>query len=247
MLKWLDDHWSRILDWDQDRLTPNKLRAFVHTFVTRSLRGYGGDMTSLDLFDFIDGASRQVCRPTYEQRAICSGYGKVHVLRYHVLVTPDGIIVHVSQPQAGTCNDATIIADSTLPTWLERYAWASDGRPLKILGDSAYGAGVHIARLFVMRLSMPAAIRRHYARLHSVRCTVGQVIKNATTQCQQVTWYRSLRILNGRVGHYFRLGILFANIYTILHGGNDISVQFGVDPPNPPTLEEYLNPDVYSD
>ncbi|OAQ32208.1 hypothetical protein K457DRAFT_70832 [Linnemannia elongata AG-77] len=138
MLEWLDDHWSGILDWDQDRLTPNRLQAFVHAIDARSLQGHGGDMTSLDVFGFINGASRQVCRLAYEQRAVYSSYDNAHVQRYHVLITPDGIIVHVSRPQAGTCSDATIFADSTLHTWLERSAWASDGHPLKVLGDTAY-------------------------------------------------------------------------------------------------------------
>lgn len=63
-------------------------------------------MTSLDVFGFINGASRQVCRPTYEQRAVYNSYENAHVQRYHVLITPDGIIVHVSWPQAGTCSES---------------------------------------------------------------------------------------------------------------------------------------------
>lgn len=227
MIEWLATNWGRLLEWDPERLSPERLASFVVAVRERSWRqdivegdGGGGIEEDNDVFGFLDGTTRSICRPSHYQRTMYSGMTKSHCIRYQVVVTPAGIVVHVSGPEAGNCHDSTIFQDSSLPAWLVAHAWSPDGLRLKVFGNSAYSASDHVARPFVRRDNMPLYMQRFNRRMALVRHTVEQAINHSTNHFQQATWYRHMRIFNGRVGHFFRLGVFFSNCRACLNDRN---------------------------
>ena len=59
------------------------------------------------------------------------------------MVTPDGIIIHMSGPWTGRYHDARMLRESDLVELLERHCSADDG-PYVIYGDPAYPTQAHI-------------------------------------------------------------------------------------------------------
>ncbi|RPA95821.1 hypothetical protein L873DRAFT_1929634 [Choiromyces venosus 120613-1] len=61
-----------------------------------------------------------------------------HCLKYHAIVTPDGLISHLFGPVDGRRNDSFLWHESNLPTILQQHAWTPNGTPLQVYGDPAY-------------------------------------------------------------------------------------------------------------
>lgn len=54
---------------------------------------------------FIDGIARPIAYPVLNQEVHFRRYKKIHCLKYHAAVTPDGIIAHSHGPVAGRHHD----------------------------------------------------------------------------------------------------------------------------------------------
>ncbi|KAJ6467359.1 hypothetical protein C8R45DRAFT_1171790 [Mycena sanguinolenta] len=62
----------------------------------------------------IDGTLKKNARPSRNQRILFNGWKRIHCLKYHLLVSPDGIIIHIFGPVEA--------ADTTSPC-SEKVAW----------------------------------------------------------------------------------------------------------------------------
>ena len=83
----------------------------------------------------IDGTLQTNARSVRNQRLVYNGWKRFHCLKYHVLISPDGLIIHVYGPVAGRRQDQTVYKESGLAAILDKHFWTPDGHPLFIYGD----------------------------------------------------------------------------------------------------------------
>ena len=123
--------WKHLLEWDHVRLTPEKLAQYARTIERK-----GAPIGTV--WGFVDGTIRAIARPTQRQHACYNGWKRKHCLKYHAIVTPDGLISHLFGPVDGRRNDAFLWKESNLPAILLHYAHSPDGTPLQVYRDPAY-------------------------------------------------------------------------------------------------------------
>ena len=61
---------------------------------------------------FVDGTAREMDRPSVDQRHVFSGHKRKHVIKFQSVMAPNGLVVNLSVPYAGTRHDSGIHADS---------------------------------------------------------------------------------------------------------------------------------------
>ncbi|TDL14164.1 hypothetical protein BD410DRAFT_700488, partial [Rickenella mellea] len=126
------DKWKHLLYFDAHRLTPQKLRQFALVIEAK-----GAPVTNV--WGFVDGTLRKTARPVKNQRIVYNGWKRIHAIKFHSLITPDGLHVHVYGPVEGRRHDETLYRQSGLSELLDKYSWGPDGESLAIFGDSGYG------------------------------------------------------------------------------------------------------------
>lgn len=236
-IEWIVTRWSELLTWDPHRLTCEKLTQFAAACGSRP-------HTSDRVFGFIDGTVRRICRPTRNQETMYNGHKGYHALKYQVLVTPDGIIIHISEPEAGIFHDQNIFNRSVLRDLLDQYAWDDDGQPLAIYGDSAYHLDLHVLRPFVQREGIPLAERRFNTAMSKERASVEMALGNVLNLFQSLDFYRNMMLLKSPIGLFFQVSVLFTNAICCLRGGNNITTRYDLVPPH---LLQYFNPQLFRD
>ena len=88
---------------------------------------------------FIDGTVRAICQPEVEQRQVYNGHKHIHALKFQSVITPNGIIVHLSGPWVGRHHDARMLKESNLLEIISTHANGTDGEAMQLYGDLAYG------------------------------------------------------------------------------------------------------------
>jgi hypothetical protein len=131
------DCWKHLLHFDAERLTPEALSRFAATFVAK-----GCPVPSIAAI--IYGTLKKVARPSLNQRTLFNGWKRIHFLKYHLVVTPDGIIIHVFGPIEGRRHDATLLKESGLTDTLEKHFWGPNGERYYVYGDPVYQTAGHI-------------------------------------------------------------------------------------------------------
>ena len=222
--------WGHLLHFDPNRLTREKLAEFA-----RVNRDFG---CPLDLVvGFIDGTLQEVARPVTNQRLIYNGWKRMHCLKYHAVVTPDGIIIHLHGPVEGRRHDQTVFKESGLQDILKEHFWCPDGKTkLYLYGDSGYTLGDHI----LCPYKGPALNRQEKAwnyNMSRAREAVEWIFKEVMAQFQSLNFAGNQKILLTPCGLYYLVAVLFCNAHTILHHPQ-IPQYFHC---NPPTLSEYFN------
>jgi hypothetical protein len=97
---------------------------------------------------FIDGTLRKIARPSQNQRIVYNGWKRYHALKFHTIITPDGLHAHVWGPVEGRLVDQTLYAESGLANILREHSHDTNGIPLQIYGDPAYGLSEHLISPF---------------------------------------------------------------------------------------------------
>lgn len=69
-------------------------------------------------------------------------------MKYQGLMTPDGIISHLTGPWVGRRHDSRMLNESGLYQELQLYSRGSDGRPMHVYGDPAYSLSTYIVSPF---------------------------------------------------------------------------------------------------
>lgn len=97
----LAGRYKDIIEWHPMFNDYNRLRVYS--------RAIGEDLgiDDSDIFGFVDGTFRGVCRPLEEQKNVYSGYKKRHGIKWQGIIFPDGLIV-LNGPYEGRANDWTI-------------------------------------------------------------------------------------------------------------------------------------------
>lgn len=127
--------------FNHHRLTPGVLERFAQAVTTK-----GGALP--DTWGFLDGTVRPIARPTWNQRQVYNGHKRVHALKFQGVMTPDGIISHLTGPWVGRRHDSRMLSESGLYHELEQHAHGTDGRAMHLYGDPAYSLSTYIISPF---------------------------------------------------------------------------------------------------
>lgn len=221
--------WRHLLRFDPTRLTPSKLQQYAKAISTKC--GF-----EVPVWGFIDGTLRKVARPLLNQRILYNGWKRIHALKWHSVITPDGLHAHVFGPVEGRRHDETLYKESGLTKILDEYSWDPEGNPLAVYGDPAYGIGRHLLSPF-KGAGLSDEQQAFNARMSKVREAVEWGFGDAVRQFAFLDFSKNLKVLLQPVGLLYSVALLLSNAHTILHQPQ-ISQYFICQPP---TLQEYFN------
>lgn len=85
----------RITQWNDTLLNPTLPESYA-----RVIRSKGTPLPNC--FEFIDGTVRPICLPEENQRIMYNGHKRVHGLKYHSVILPNGMIANLFGP-VGNC------------------------------------------------------------------------------------------------------------------------------------------------
>lgn len=220
--------WKHLLRFDSARLTPEKLQSYAD-----AVQRKGCPLDNVAAF--IDGTLRRVSRPVRNQRLLYNGWKRVHCIKFHSLVAPDGLHIHVFGPVEGRRHDETLYKESGLEGLLATHFWNPDGTPLFVYGDPAYGIGAHLLSPY-KGPSVSEDQQRWNARMSHVREAVEWGFKEVSQQFAFLDFKANQKILLQPCAVYYLVAILLCNAHTILHVPQ-IPQFFACQPP---TLQEYF-------
>ena len=98
--------YSDRMQWDEARLSRGTLLRY-----SEAIHQAGGGQ---NIWGFIDGTMRAICRPKANQRLYYSGYKKCHAIKFQAVTTPDGLMSHLAGPWEGRVGDYGMYLDSGL-------------------------------------------------------------------------------------------------------------------------------------
>lgn len=220
--------WKHLLRFDSTRLTPLKLKEYA-SIVNR--KGCPLNVVAA----FIDGTLRRVSQPVRNQRLVYNGWKRVHCIKFHSLIAPDGLHIHVFGPVEGRRHDETLYKESGLEHLLEKYFWDPNGEPLYVYGDPAYGMGAHLLSPY-KGPSISEDQQQWNAAMSRVREAVEWGFKEVSQQFAFLDFKSNQKILLQPCALFYLIAILFCNAHTILHIPQ-IPQYFACQPP---TLSEYF-------
>ena len=141
MLSWLCETWGDVITnpFEKPFFTQERVASYRATIE----REAGVD---LDLWGFIDGTCRRICRPDNDQREFYTGHKRCHAVKYQGVATPDGLIICLHGPYEGKRHDAGVFARSGLCTQLEQHMNMPGGGAYALYGDAAYPLSVYLQK-----------------------------------------------------------------------------------------------------
>ncbi|KAJ8702821.1 hypothetical protein PTI98_013619 [Pleurotus ostreatus] len=189
----------------------------------------------------VNSSTKKNARPIRNQRMVFNGWKRIHCLKYHVLLSPDGIAIHVYGPVEGRRHDQTVYKESGLADLLDRHFRTEDGRPLYIFGDSGYVCKGQVLSPFKGQLSEEEQMWNE--SMSKVREPVEWVFGEITKQFPFLDFSRNQKLLLQPCALYYLVGILLCNAHTILHQPQ--TPQYFHCPP--PSLDEYFHGNTIDD
>ncbi|KIJ43670.1 hypothetical protein M422DRAFT_169591 [Sphaerobolus stellatus SS14] len=220
--------WKHLLRFDPTRLTREKLAFFARVFKAKG--------SPLDfIVGLIDGTLQENARPVRNQRLVYNGWKRMHCLKYHAVVAPDGLVIHVYGPVDGRRHDETVFKESGLSELLNKHFWTPDGEPLFIYGDPAYSVGPHIMCPY-KRASLTPQQQAFNTAMSRIREPIEWLFKEVAQQFTFIDFERSQNFLLSPCGLYYLVSLLMCNAHTILHYPQ-IPQYFACPPPS---LQEYF-------
>lgn len=221
--------WRYLLHFDTQRLSPEKLRSYATAVHQKG--------APLDVvWGFVDGTLRRTARPVRNQRILYNGWKRIHAIKFHSIVTPDGIHSHLFGPVEGRRHDETLYRESGLPQLLRDHAHAPDGTPLFIYGDPAYGLSSHLISPY-KGAHLSAGENLFNQAMSPLREAVEWGFGEVIRQFAFLDFHKNQKVLMQPVGLLYTVGIILCNAHTILHGSKT-STYFNCPPP---TLGEYFH------
>jgi nuclease HARBI1 len=191
-----------------------------------------------NVWGFIDGTLRKICRPTYHQRILYSGHKRTHGIKFQSVIAPDGLIVDLFGPIEGSRHDSYMLGQSNLLQKL-RHLMPADGSlgPVySLYGDPAYPQSLHLFGGF--RNTVPGSPEAQWNTLMSqVRQVVEWGFKEITAQWAFLDNRPRMRIMKSPIGKYYVIACFLVNLRNCFYGGQITSYFDAM----PMSIEEYLN------
>ena len=157
------------------RLWPGVTRNRIVTY-ERAINDHSPAIHSI--WCFLDGTLRKIAKPVRHQRIAYSGHKRTHGYTHQALVAPDGLVVSIVGPYAGSMHDVTVWQESGMHDTLTPLA--TQGNTIyHIFGDKAYGGQPLIMTPF--KPAVTAAQRMYNKAMSQLRVAVengfGRVIQ----------------------------------------------------------------------
>ncbi|ETL78445.1 hypothetical protein L917_20751 [Phytophthora nicotianae] len=225
---YLNHTFSHLLLFDSNRLTEDTLQAY-----SRAVFVKGAPLHTC--VGFIDGTVRVMCRPMQNQKYVYNGHKRKHALKYQSVIAPDGIIIHLRGPYAGTLHDAFILRESGL---LEAAAehLKFGGKHDIFYGDPAYGQQDHIIAPFKGAL-LTEDEQEFSKRMSEVRVSVEWGFGKIVRYWAFVDFAKNQKLRLQRLGKMYAMAAFLSNVDTCVYG-SQTSKFFGLAPLS---LSEYLH------
>lgn len=150
------------------------------------------------------------------------------------MISPDGILIHMSGPQFGRVHDARLYAWSQLEERLRIIV--VDGHQYVLYGDLAYALSAVLQKPFPRR-NIDDDRQEYNTRMARCRMAIEWGFNKITQLFPAIAWHHNQRVLDQPVGAVYQVAALLANCHTCLYG-SPTSTYFRVQPPS---LDEYLN------
>lgn len=223
LLEDIHDKWKhKLTDLDQEWIKPDVFAAAI------SRRG----APMPNVWGFIDGTARQICRPTENQADYYSGHKRFHCLKYQSVVTPNGLITNMYGPIEGRRHDGYMLGQSNLVEQLAANPRLSN---YCVYGDPAYALHANVQAPF-----RGHDLGREQAEFNTLMSSVRQSVewgfKGIVNLFAFVDFHKNQKMLLQPVGKYYLVAALLTNCHSCLYS-NQIATSFGLPSP---TLEEYL-------
>lgn len=194
----------------------------------------------------MDGTVRPTCRPIKYQRTVYNGWKRVHGVKYHAIVTPDGLVAHLYGPLEGRRHDRRVWQESQILRYLQLYAYGPTGNTFQVYGDPAYGCNRFLCSPFI-GAALSEGEKLFKKRMANVRIIVEWVFKEILNLFPFLDFKRNQKLLLQPIGKQFQVAVLLHNAHVCLH--NPQISQYFQNPEDPTlqlfrrtTLEEYFHP-----
>lgn len=189
-----------------------------------------------NIWAFIDGTVRPICRPSQQQHLYYSGYKKLHCVKYQSLLCPDGIIVSLKGAYPGHRHDAGIFRDSGLYQELEQHTAFGDRRYF-IYGDQGYSLRELLITPFSQHQIAQDPQRQHFNNIMStLRVAVEWGFGKIVQEFAFLDLKKNQRLLLQEVSTMYHVATILINCHTCLYGSQQSSY-FDIETP---PLELYL-------
>lgn len=205
----LHSRWKHLLEQDAVRLTPAKLLQYADT-----VRRKGAPIDTV--WGFIDGTIRGIARPSRRQRTCYNRWKQKHCLKYHAIVTPDGLISHLFGPVDGRRNNAFLWHESNLPRILQQHARGPNGTPLQVYGDPAYSIGRFLLSPY-QGAQLTHDQRAWNRTMSRLRIVAEWAFKEMVNTFGFLDYVKNQKLLLQPLGVQFRVAALLHNAHVCLH------------------------------
>ncbi len=158
-----------------------------------------------NVFGFIDGTLRQICRPGVRQKEMFSGHKRHHGLKFQHIMLPNGLVCHSYGPYPGCWHDASMYGVSRMDRQLAQLKGA-DGRQLAIYGDAAYPLWPWMFAPFPKHAGGFDAEKADFnQRMSPIRSAVEWGFAKLTTYFVFTNFYSNLKLHLQPISQYSRL------------------------------------------
>jgi hypothetical protein len=233
--QYIYDRWKHLLRFDPTRLTPHTLESFAHCMSAKGAPHH-------HVCSLMDGTLEEITRPTRNQRLVYNGWKQMHCLKYHVIISPDGMIIHLFGPIEGRRHDETCFKQSGVLDILKKHFWTPTREPLVVYGDPAYTVSTHVCTPY-KGAALTEAEQLFNTRMSRIREPVEWVFKEIGEQFGFLNFAKNQKLLLQPVGLFYLVAVLLCNCHTTLHHPQ-ISQYFRCKPPK---LAKYLHGNPVAD
>jgi hypothetical protein len=172
----------------------------------------------LQVWGFIDGTIRRICRPTYNQEMSYSGHKRCHGVKFQSVVTPDGLITCLYGPFEGSGHNARMLVESKIVEKLrELMPIPEDADPdvvpdYQLYGDPAYPQSGYLIGGFrdAQRGSAEARLNK---KMSKVRECVEWGFRNVITYWSYLDYRRAMLLYKIPVAKYYIVGAFLSNLF----------------------------------
>ncbi len=192
----------------------------------------------LNIFGFIDGTARRICRPSgasVRQQSVYDGHHHYHGFDYEAVTTPDGLIVRLFGPVAARHNDMWMVAHSKIQEMIsDQFVDDETAMPYFVYGDQGYTPSPFL----MAGLRVPNKKQRHVNFAWSkqrvaVEWSFGEIVG----LWQTLDCFAMQRPQQRMVAAWYLVSALLTNCFTCMYRTSEAAIHFDVAPP---TIEQYL-------
>lgn len=223
--------FRQLLFWDETRLNYATARRYADAVERK------GEVNGI--WGFINWTLRAICIPDKHQELYYSGYKKCHGVKYQAVLTPDGLVSHLTGPYTGKESDWIAYKNSGIVTWLrELHEPQPDANQLYIYGDPAYSLSYGVLSSYTALPHRPLnpLLAEVNAHMSSLRISVEHGFGKLMMLWGFNSYKMGLKIGLSPVAAYFMVSILLCNIHSCFNS-NQTSEKFRCQPP---TVHENL-------